>query len=307
MLIPGGEVRHRPALLEETVGLLALPPGGVYWDLTLGDGGHARAVLQKMETTARAGQEGRMIGMDRDPYALKTAGEALSAFSGRIRLVEGRLSEIGRLSREQDWPAPDGVLADLGTSTRQLKDPARGFSFMADGPLDMRMNPSEGRSAAELVNTASREDLERIFRELGQERWAGRISRAIVARRPFSTTGALAEVVTRSVPGRGRIHPATRVFQALRMTVNDELGELASLLETAPRLLKPGGILAVISFHSLEDGMVKRSFRSRAKEEGGEWRILTKKAILPSRQEEIDNPRARSARLRGLLRVRKAA
>ena len=281
--------------------LLALPPGGTYWDLTLGDAGHALAVMGGVVPDGH-GQEGRMIGMDRDPEALEAAGRTLATLPGGVRLVHGRLAELARLAREQDWPSPDAILMDLGTSTRHLKDPARGFSFQADGPLDMRMDPTSGRSAAELVNTASQQDLERIFRDLGQERWAGRIARAVVSRRPFLTTLQLAEVVARAVPGRGRIHPATRVFQALRMAVNDELGELAAALEAAPDLLKPGGRLAVISFHSLEDGMVKRSFRERAAREGGGWRILTKKAVQASRAEEVANPRSRSARLRGLLR-----
>ncbi len=299
MLSPSEEARHRPVLLEETAGLLALPPGGVYWDLTLGDGGHALAILG-----GAAGEgQGRMIGMDRDPEALRSAGETLAAFSGRTRLVQGRLGELGRLAREQAWPSPDVILMDIGTSTRQLKDPGRGFSFMLDGPLDMRMDPGQGQGAAALVNTASQQDLERIFRELGQERWAGRIARAIVTRRPFTTTLQLASVVAGAVPGRGRTHPATRVFQALRIAVNDELGELAAALEAAPDLLKPGGRLGVISFHSLEDGMVKRAFRARAAREGEGWEILTRKPVRPSRAEALANPRSRSARLRVLRRA----
>ncbi len=275
---------------------LALPAGGVLWDLTVGDGGHAAALM------ARSG-EARVVGLDRDPEALDVAGRTLAPYGDRVRLVHGRLGEVDRLASEGRWPAPDAVLMDLGTSTRHLLDPARGFSFSADGPLDMRMDPGVGLPASEVVNTAGAEELERIFRTLGEERFAGRIARAILRRRaerPFARTSELAECVVRAVPGRGRFHPATRVFQALRIHVNDELGELARGLKALFGLLPPGARLAVISFHSLEDRIVKYAFRERAA--AGGWTVLTRKPVQAEREEQLRNPRARSAKLRVLMR-----
>lgn len=270
---------------------LALGPGGVLWDLTLGDGGHAAMLLAKAEGS-------RLVGLDRDPEALEAAGPALAPFEGRTRLVHGRFGDLAALS--VDWPRPDAVLMDLGTSTRQILDPRRGFSFSGDGPLDMRMDPTRGDSAEDLVNHASQEALEAVFRELGEERFAGRIARAVVRSRPLRTTGELARVVADAVPGRGRIHPATRVFQAIRIRVNDELGELARGLEAALGLLPPGARLGVLAFHSLEDRIVKEAFRARGRQAG--WALLTRKAVQASREEEVANPRSRSARLRVIRR-----
>lgn len=307
MLSGSPEARHRPVLVEEVAGLLALPPGGVFWDLTVGDGGHAAALLGRMgrgsDGSAAAVKEGRMMGLDRDPEALRTAGETLAPFGARARLRQGAFGDVGRIAREEGWPPPDGVLMDLGASTRQLVDPARGFSFSGDGPLDMRMDPASGRSAADLVNALPEEELARLFREYGEERWAGRIARALAARRarqPFSRTADLAQAVASAVPGRGRLHPATRVFQALRIAVNDELGELARGLDAVLGLLPPGGRLSVITFHSLEDRIVKRRFREAAG--SGGWRLLNRKVIRPSRVEQLANRRSRSAKLRGIVR-----
>ena len=282
--------------MDEVVSGLALPPGGVLWDLTVGDGGHAAALL------ARSG-EARLLGLDRDPEALAVAGRTLASFGDRVRLVHGRLGEVARQGSEGRWPSPHAVLMDLGTSTRHLLDPGRGFSFSADGPLDMRMDPGSGLPAREVVNASSAGELEGIFRTLGEERFAGRIARAILRRRaerPFERTSELAECVARAVPGRGRLHPATRVFQALRIHVNDELGELERGLGALFGLLTPGARLAVISFHSLEDRIVKHAFRERAA--AGGWVLLTRKAVQATREEQLRNPRSRSARLRVLMR-----
>ena len=275
--------------------MLALPRGGVLWDLTLGDGGHAAMVIE--------GSEGRLVGLDRDPEALRTAGGALAPFGGRVRLERGRFGDVARLALEGTWPAPDAVLMDIGTSTRQLLDPARGFSFSHDGPLDMRMDPESGRTAADVVNAESPETLEAIFRDLGEERWAGRIARAVVRRRserPFARTSDLAELVARTVPGRGRHHPATRVFQALRIHVNDELGELKRGLDGVLGLLPEGARFGVISFHSLEDRLVKQTFLERA--QAGDFVRVTRKAVRAEREEEVVNPRSRSARFRVIRR-----
>jgi 16S rRNA (cytosine1402-N4)-methyltransferase len=283
-------------LVDEVISGLALPPGGVLWDLTVGDGGHAAALIK------RSG-EARVVGLDRDPEALDVAGRALASYGGRVRLVHGRLGEVARLASEGLWSAPDAVLMDLGTSTRHLLDPGRGFSFSADGPLDMRMDPGSGLSAREVVNASGAGELEGIFRTLGEERFAGRIARAILRRRacrPFERTSDLAGFVARTVPGRGRFHPATRVFQALRIHVNDELGELARGLQAVFGLLPPGARLAVISFHSLEDRIVKLAFRERAA--SGGWVVLTRKPVQATREEQRLNPRARSAKLRVLMR-----
>lgn len=282
--------------MDEVIAGLALPPGGMLWDLTVGDGGHAAALM------ARPG-EARVVGLDRDPEALDVAGRTLSSYGDRVRLVHGRLGEVARLASEGRWSAPDAVLMDLGTSTRHLLDPQRGFSFSADGPLDMRMDPGSGLSAREVVNASGAGELEGIFRTLGEERFAGRIARAILRRRterPFERTSELAGFVARAVPGRGRVHPATRVFQALRIHVNDELGELERGLRAVFALLPPGARLAVISFHSLEDRIVKYAFRERAA--AGGWVVLTRKPVQATREEQLRNPRARSAKLRVLMR-----
>ena len=285
---------HIPVLLEETIAALAVKPGGRYVDGTFGRGGHSREI-------ARRG--GEVLGIDRDDEAVAAAGE--------IKVVKGRHGEIKEIANENGWSEVDGVLLDLGVSSPQLDDAGRGFSFLREGPLDMRMDRSQGMSAADIVNGESAERLEEIFRELGEEPAARRIARGIAARRGFRTTSDLAGFVERISPRRGSRHPATRVFQALRMAVNDEIGELKRALSGGLALLRPGGRFAVISFESLTDRTVKRFFSDHAGrmvslQQGGEmWsgtaprvRIVTRRAITASESEMSRNPRSRSARLR---------
>ena len=279
---------------------LAVKPGGRYVDGTFGRGGHAREI-------ARRG--GAVLGIDRDDEAVAAA--------GGIRVVRGRHGDVKEIANENGWQEVDGILLDLGVSSPQLDDAGRGFSFMREGPLDMRMDRSCGVSAADLVNGADEAELESIFRELGEEPCARRLARAIAKRRGFSTTTELADFVERTAGRRGAHHPATRVFQALRMAVNDELGELRRALDGGIRLLRPGGRFAVISFESLSDRIVKRFFashvgRMRSLQQGGEeWvgelpraRAVTGRAVMAGRRERDLNPRSRSARLRAIERGR---
>ena len=286
---------HRPVLLKEVVDLLQVKPDGVYVDGTLGGGGHAEAVLKKM------GGGGLYVGIDRDPSALQRARERLTAF-GQVRIVHGVYSEIPRILDDLKIRGVDGVIVDLGVSSFQLESAERGFSFSKEGPLDMRMDPTEeSPTAADLVNDLPEEELTEIFQKFGEERFARRIARAIATIRrahPFTTTASLAHVIRRAVPPkfkgtRGGIHPATRVFQALRIAVNGELDHLRQFLELDFEFLKEGGRIVVISFHSLEDRLVKGAFRSH-----GKLKALTKKPITADEEELSTNPRARSAKLR---------
>lgn len=302
-------------LLEETLSWLAPERGGWFLDCTLGLGGHAFALLERFP-------EIRLFGVDQDPHALALASERLAVFGSRIRIVAGNFREIERLWFEfgEREAGVAGVYADLGVSSLQLDDPARGFSFQREGPLDMRMG-IRGATAAELVNEATEAELEEIFRELGEEPEARRVARAVVAERrsaPIDTTAALANVVRRAKrsghrPGE-RIDPATRVFQALRLAVNEELQAADELLDQAVRMLDRDGRLVIISFHSLEDRIVKNRFRNLARGEvdattgrtHSETRILevlTKKPVRPSDGEVQLNPRSRSARLRAARRI----
>ena len=291
---------HVPVLLHETVDALAVKPGGRYVDGTFGRGGHAREI-------ARRG--GEVLGIDRDEEAVASA--------GGIYVVKGRHGEIKEIAHENGWEEVDGVLLDLGVSSPQLDDAGRGFSFLREGPLDMRMDRSGGLSAADLVNGESAESLEAIFRELGEEPAARQIARAIAGHRGFSTTTDLADFVERTIGRHGSHHPATRVFQALRMAVNDELGELNKALAGGLELLKPGGRFAVIAFESLTDRTVKRFFaahvgRMESLQQGGErWvgeqpraRAVTRRAVKAGRRETMSNPRSRSARLRAIEKER---
>ena len=308
---------HIPVLLEETVEALAPKPGCVYIDGTLGQAGHASAVMRL------AGASGRLLGIDRDGEALARAAANLKrdAVPGVHCLVHGAHGDLGRIARKHGFGQADAILLDLGVSSDQLDSPERGFSFRLDGPLDMRMRQDAGESAAELVARASVEELTRIFRDLGEERRAAAIARAIGRerrKRPFTRTLQLADVVARAVGGAhaaGR-HPATRAFQALRMAVNDEVGELRRALEAALELLKPGGRLAVLTFESLTDRIVKQTFRAHCGREvalqagGSRWEgerprteLIFKKAVAGQPRELEANPRARSAKLRAARRL----
>ncbi len=301
---------HIPVLLEEVLNNLVHATAGTYVDATFGRGGHARALLDRLSADAR------LIALDRDPAALQTA-RMLAEADGRVTVRHSRLSELGETLETLGVSAVDGVLMDLGVSSPQLDDASRGFSFAKEGPLDMRMDPERGMSAAEWLNEAGEADLARVLKEYGEERYARRIARSIIAARPLSTTTELAEAVAAAVPARGASprHPATRTFQAVRMQVNDELGEIDSGLTAAFAALAPGGRLAVISFHSLEDRRVKRFFRSLTRPAPLPRRVPVRDAarvtqavdvvgpVAPSAAEVAANPRARSAKLRVIAKV----
>ncbi len=303
---------HIPVMRDEVVRLISPKEGGIYVDGTVGLGGHAEAILS-------VAPGAKLIGIDRDEEALSHAKERLSRFADRITLIHGNYRDLSHHLERLGIEGIDGLLLDLGLSSLQLDTPNRGFSFRTDGPLDMRMDPTQGRSAADLVNEADLQELVRILREYGEERFALRIARAITKARPITTTGELAEVVRRAIPRRfheRRIDPATRTFQALRIAVNDELRNLQEGLPAGFSALKPGGVIAVISFHSLEDRIVKRFFKEKASPRQGETemgrllpsvspqgKILTKKPIRPTPEEIAKNPRARSAKLRACRKL----
>jgi len=308
---------HMPVLLHETLDLLRPRPGGTYVDATVGAGGHAEAILE------RVAPGGRLIGLDRDADALAAARRRLARFGPAAELVHVNFTGLREVLQAVGVAAVDGIVMDLGVSSLQLADPARGFSFQLPGPLDMRMDRSQPRTASDLVNGLSEVEVRRILREYGEERWAGRIARAIARARPLHTTTELAAVVARAVPRRHwprRIHPATRTFQALRLAVNRELEDLQQALPDAVEGLGNGGRLCVITFHSLEDRIAKHTFLclSRGYPSGTgpstrtPWtgmrpaprvRILTRRPVVPSEEEIARNPRARSAKLRAVERV----
>jgi 16S rRNA (cytosine1402-N4)-methyltransferase len=284
--------RHQPVLLREALEFLNVRPDGTYIDATLGAGGHAEAILERLE-------RGRLLGIDRDAAALAGARARLEAFGERLIVLAGNFAEIDALHAASGLPPADGLLADLGVSSTQLEDASRGFSFALPGPLDMRMDPSSGTTAEELVNHMPERDLADLIFQLGEERYSRRIARAIVEARPIRKTTELAQVVTRAIPSRSglhQIHPATRTFLALRLAVNRELENLERLLAKALDVLRPQGRLVIISFHSLEDRLVKRAFQRWQRE--GQARLLARKVVRPSREELDRNPRARSAKLR---------
>jgi 16S rRNA (cytosine1402-N4)-methyltransferase len=307
--VAGGPARHIPVLVHPAVDLLAVRRGAVYIDATFGAGGYSREILAAADCT--------VIGVDRDPVAIARAGE-LHAPPGRLVVVEERFSNVEAVVERCGLHAVDGVVFDLGVSSMQLDEAQRGFSFRLDGPLDMRMGGS-GPTAAELLGRLSERDLAAIIATLGEERRARAIARAVVRARqrdPIRSTRALAEIVAGVVHGRpGAIHPATRTFQALRIFVNDELSELAEGLAAAERLLKPGGRLVVVAFHSLEDRIVKSFFAQRSHHGGGSrhrpelaaaettLRVLTNRPIVADEAEVLANPRARSAKLRAVERT----
>jgi 16S rRNA (cytosine1402-N4)-methyltransferase len=297
---------HLPVLLEEAMSFLCPSDSGRYCDATVGVGGHSRAILE------RSAPHGRVIGIDRDAQVLKLASENLASFGDRVRLVHAPFSQI-RSVLEQAGALPlDGCIADLGVSSVQLDQAERGFSFRRTGPLDMRMDQSQGETAADLLQRLDEEELARILQDLGEERFARKIARAVSSARDsgeLTTTGALAGLVARSVPRReSNKDPATRVFQALRIAVNDELGQLDRFLQDIPGCLRPGGRLVVIAFHSLEDRVVKRKFRALAADDPAppgapRFRILTKHVVTACESEVARNPRARSAKLRAAERL----
>lgn len=313
-----GETRfhHLPVMLKEAVDSLDCRPGGTYVDGTLGGGGHAFEILRRILPG------GRLVGIDADRDALEAARKKLEQFSGSVIFCHDNFGNISGILAGLKIEKVNGILLDLGVSSHQLETTERGFSFSRDAELDMRLDQTGGKRAYDLVNGLSEEELERIFREYGEERMTRRIARAIVRTRQegaIRTTGELADTVSRAVPPqarRGRIHPATRVFQALRIAVNDELGSLQRALADGLELLEKDGRFSVISFHSLEDRMVKNFFRSQ--EQGctcprdfpfctchkqGRVRVLTRKALTAGPGELEANPRARSARLRTAIRI----
>ena len=306
----GSKTGHVPVLLKEAIDFLNIKRGGTYIDATVGLGGHS------YEIAKRLGAPGHLIGLDKDPAALDIA---------RERLVVGPSSlVVGEGAEQPDWPAItllhrsfaeigsdqrpatiDGILADIGVSSLHLNDAARGFSFQADGPLDMRMNPQAELTAEQVVNQVDEVALADLIYEFGEERRSRRIARAIVRSRPIRTTAQLADVVSAAArpmnQAERRIHPATRTFQAIRIFVNHELNDLRALLEAAPRVLKPGGRLVVISFHSLEDRIVKDALREGVKQ--GHYELLIKKPVTAGEKEINRNPRSRSAKLRAAEKV----
>lgn len=306
---------HVSVLLDEVLAFWDPRPGGRVLDATLGLGGHSEALLHK---SLEAGCAAALLGLDRDGASLARAQERLTPFGASVRTMHCRFSDCDLALAEFGWDGVDFALADIGVSSVQLDVPGRGFSFLADGPLDMRMDPERGKSAASLVNESSVERLRDIIREYGEEPMAGRIARAIDdarSRKRIEGTLELAAIVERAYPAKWRAtsrkHPATRTFQALRMAVNDELGELELFLRKMTALLRPGGRIAVITFHSLEDRMVKHYFRDEATGcrcprhinvcvcgHEASLRVLTKKPVTPGEGEVSDNPRASSAKLR---------
>jgi 16S rRNA (cytosine1402-N4)-methyltransferase len=291
--------RHEPVLVAEVVSVLAPQRGGLFVDCTTGLGGHTQALLDN-------GAE-RVLGLDRDQQALELSRERLAGFADRVELVHSDYRELPRVLDERKIAGVNGILADLGVSSMQLDSEDRGFSFRRDEPLDMRMDRTQGPTAADLIATAGETELANVIFEFGEERHSRRVARYIVAARTtgrIETTGALAEIVRRAVPTRGyqRIDPATRTFQALRIWVNRELEGLDTFLANATRLLLTGARLAVITFHSLEDRIVKHTFRALAAATEA-LHVLTRKPIVAGEEELARNPRARSAKLRAIERL----
>lgn len=292
---------HVPVMVTEVVAALNCQDGGWVVDGTLGLGGYAQKILEA------SAPDGVVVGCDVDPAALEIAKQNLKEFGGRLRLIQGSYADLPEHLKNLNRKTCDGICIDIGVSSLQIDTDARGFSFQKEGPLDMRMNPELPRTAADLVNTAGAAELAQWFWDYGEERFSRKIAAAIVgerARKPFATTTELAACVKGSVPPfarHGRIHPATRVFQALRIVVNDELATLSRFLDTAPHCLSPGGRVAVVSYHSLEDRLVKQAWKRL--HDTGEFRIITKRPLTPSDDEVEANPRARSAKLRVLERM----
>jgi 16S rRNA (cytosine1402-N4)-methyltransferase len=295
--------RHVPVLLQDAIEFLNVRAEGTYADCTLGLAGHATEIAKRL------GPNGRLIGFDRDPEAMALAKAKLDEVCTELGSQAPQVTLIGAafssIAESVEPASLDGILADFGVSSLQLNEAHRGFSFMVDGPLDMRMDTRSGPTAAQVVNEANERELADLIYEYGDERRSRRIARAIVRGRPMTTTGELSRIVASAAPAmkQEKIHPATRTFQALRIYVNRELDEIKALLEAAPGLLKPSGRLVVISFHSLEDRIAKDSLRDGAHQ--GIWEVLTKKPVTASDAEIDRNPRSRSAKLRAAERTRK--
>ena len=304
------EFHHISVLLNECLEGLDIKPDGIYVDGTLGGAGHSSQIAKRLTT-------GRLIGVDRDPVALKAAGERLKPYENNVTLVHSNFSEMAKVLEDLNIPGVDGILLDLGVSSPQLDDGARGFSYMADAPLDMRMNSGDALSAETVVNTWSEEELRRILYQYGEERYAPQIVGAICRRRaekPIETTLELVDIIRSAMPAaalREKQHPAKRSFQAIRIAVNDELGAVERIMEDAIGLLNPGGRLAIITFHSLEDRIVKNGMAAAAKGctcppsfpvcvcgKKPQVKVITRKPLLASNEELEANPRSRSAKLR---------
>jgi len=296
---------HKPVLYKEIIHALQPKRSGRYIDGTLGAGGHARGILEA------CAPDGRLLGLDVDPQALTLARENLAPYGERVVLVQASYVSLLDVLHSLGWDSVDGIVLDLGVSSMQLDTPERGFSFQVDAPLDMRFNPDLGLTAAQLVNTTPEAELADLLFKYGEEPRARKIARMIVQARPIATTKPLADIVKRIYPGHSRVHPATRTFQALRIAVNDELSVLENALPNAVAALRPGGRLAVISFHSLEDRIVKDFFRRESKdqinppyeriyevERKAVLKEINRKPITPDEDEIEQNPRARSAKLR---------
>jgi len=302
---------HVPVLFQAVLDGLQVRPGGLYIDATVGGGGHAAGIL------AASSPGGRLLGLDRDPAAVEAASVRLVSYAGRVVLVHSSFTRLAEIAHVCHFVPADGILFDIGLSSLQLADPTRGFAFKTDGPLDMRFDPTAGSTtAAVLVNHLSLEELANLLYRYGEERQSRRIAEAIIAARPLHTTKELAVIVERVVGRRGRIHPATRTFQALRIAVNDELAALEEALPQAVEVLAPGGRLAVISFHSLEDRLVKRFMRRESRDcicppespictcgHRATLRLVMRKPVRPTADEVTANPRSRSARLRVAERI----
>lgn len=304
------DFKHISVLYEECINALDIKDGGIYVDGTVGGGGHSFGILSRNDTCT-------LIGIDRDDDALKAAGERLKVFGDRKKLVKSNYCDIKNVLSELGIDAVDGVLLDLGVSSYQLDNPQRGFSYMHDAPLDMRMDTTNGKNAKDVVNLYSKEELTKIFYDYGEEKWSSRIADFIVRERsekPIETTGELVEIIKSAVPAKARNeggHPAKRVFQAIRIEVNNELGIIENAVKDIVSVLKPGGVAAIITFHSLEDRLVKNVYRELASGcicpksfpvcvcgNKPKIEIITKKPILPSREETENNTRSKSAKLR---------
>jgi len=282
---------HIPVMPAESLELLAVKPDGVYLDCTAGLGGHTRLIAERLTT-------GYVIANDRDPQSIALAQANTAEYASRICFHYGVFGSLAEAVSQAGFAKVDGLLADLGVSRYQLTEPARGFSFMQDGPLNMRMDSTGGATADDLVNHSDEKTLADLIYQLGEERRARRIARAIVRARPIRSTLHLADVVLRAVPRTGHLHPATKTFMALRMAVNDEPGELRRLLEIGPELLKSGARMVVISFMSADDRHVKQKFQALGRE--GRATILTRHPLVPSEEEREGNAASRSARLRAV-------